>query len=109
MTNLSKQPSKTWFVGRHSGSAEWLRAQDIRIDKHVEHLDKQQWPSPGDTVIGTLPVHIIADLNHQGVRFIHLKLDMKSTHRGEEFNAADLQKLNPELVEYLVMRIGGDL
>ena len=105
MADISAQSSTTWFVGRHAGSAEWIRTQNVNIDKYVEHLDEHHWPNPGDMVIGTLPVHIVASLNQQGVRFIHLKLNTTSSNRGEEMSATDLQRLAPVLVEYLVIRI----
>ena len=103
--SMNNHTSHVWFVGRHQGSADWIRSQNIAIDKFVPHLDEQDWPKAGDTVIGTLPVHIVARLNHQGVRFIHLKLDLDNMQRGIELSADDVSHAHPELTEYLVMQV----
>ncbi|MCW8109600.1 CRISPR-associated protein Csx16 [Alteromonas ponticola] len=97
--------NRFWFVGRHKGSADWVKLQGIHIDYYVEHIDVDNGPQPGDTVIGTLPVHLIAQLNAMGVRFVHLQLSLSNEDRGKELCARRLLSLRPKLVEYLALKI----
>lgn len=32
----------TFFISRHPGTLEWMQAQGIEYDEHLEHLDPQQ-------------------------------------------------------------------
>ncbi|MGE3104602.1 MAG: CRISPR-associated protein Csx16 [Lysobacterales bacterium] len=49
----------TFLVTRHPGALHWLRAQGFTDAVHVPHLDLAQ-VTAGDTVVGTLPVHVVA-------------------------------------------------
>ena len=51
----------TYFVSRHPGAIEWARRRGITIDRHVAHLDAQVI-TKDDTVIGTLPVNLAAEV-----------------------------------------------
>ena len=57
-----------WFVSRHAGAIAWAKGQNLPVDRWVSHLDARQ-VTAGDTVIGTLPVHIAADICSRGARF----------------------------------------
>lgn len=112
MIKLTKQLSTTnesnpttWFVGRHKGSIDWIKTQDITIDRFVEHIDSNNYPTAGDIVIGTLPIHMVATLNAAGVRFIHLELILPSTARGVELDREVIEQSKPQLKEYLVWGI----
>jgi CRISPR-associated protein Csx16 len=96
---------KTWFVSRHQGSIEWIKQQDIHIDHFVHHLDEHSHLQSGDVVIGSLPVHLIAKLNNQGVRFISFELDMVKEQRGKELTKQDLANLNVKMKEYIVWSV----
>ena len=58
----------TFFISRHPGSKAWATEQGLRIDQHLTHLDTAL-VQRGDTVIGTLPVHLAAAVCSQGARF----------------------------------------
>lgn len=93
----------TYFVTRHGGAVEWLRRKGIAA-AIVEHLDPGQ-VRPGDVVLGTLPVHVVAALNAKGARFKHLAYDTPAELRGRELSADDLERLGARLVEYRVERV----
>lgn len=42
----------TYFVSRHPGAQDWARAEGIRVDQVVEHLDPAL-VQPGDQVLGS--------------------------------------------------------
>jgi CRISPR-associated protein Csx16 len=95
----------TVFVTRHPGALDWARAQGIAFDMHVLHLDPAKIGA-GDTVIGSLPVHLAAEVCARGARYLNLSLDLPANLRGRELDAATLAGLNARLEEYVVRRIG---
>ena len=78
-----------WFVSRHAGAIEWARACSLAVDRWVPHLDADA-VQDGDTVVGTLPIHLAAGVCARGARYLHLSLDMPAEQRGLELSAADL-------------------
>jgi CRISPR-associated protein Csx16 len=86
----------TWFVSRHPGAKTWALEQGLRIDQHLEHLETAHI-QPGDTVIGTLPVHLAAAVCNQGARFINLSLDLPVHWRGRELSAHQLRQCQARL------------
>lgn len=93
----------TFFVTRHPGALDWARAAGIAFDQHVAHLDPAK-VGPGDTVIGSLPVHLAAEVCARGARYLNLSLDLPAHLRGRELDAATLAGLNARLEEYEVKR-----
>lgn len=94
----------TWFVTRHPGALDWANAQDIAYDVHVMHLDPAL-VQPGDVVIGSLPVHLAAEVCARGARYLNLSLDLPAHLRGRELDAETLSDINARLEEYDVRRI----
>jgi CRISPR-associated protein Csx16 len=94
----------TWFVSRHPGAAEWARRQGLTVDRMVEHLQVED-VRPGDTVIGTLPVHLAAAVCARGARFLQLSVDLPPALRGRELSAEELQACGARLEEYRVERV----
>ncbi len=86
----------TWFISRHPGAKAWAIEQGLRIDQHLSHLDTARIQS-GDTVIGTLPVHLAAAVCSQGARFFNLSLDLPAHWRGRELSAYELRQCQARL------------
>ncbi|HXF47489.1 MAG TPA: CRISPR-associated protein Csx16 [Burkholderiaceae bacterium] len=93
-----------WFVSRHPGAAAWARRQGLSVDRMVEHLDVAAM-QPGDTVIGTLPVHLAAAVCERGARLLHLALDLPPALRGRELSAEELAACGARLEQYRVERV----
>lgn len=91
-----------WFVSRHSGAQEWAATIGIEA-RVVRHLDIDDIQA-GDIVLGTLPVHLAAEVCQRGARYIHLTLDLTEDLRGQELTAEQLIRCNARLVEYRVER-----
>jgi CRISPR-associated protein Csx16 len=89
----------TWFVTRHPGAIEWAAQQGLRVDRQVSHLDTTALQS-GDTVVGTLPVHLAAEVCARGARFYNLSLDLPVAARGRELSADELDAFGARLEGY---------
>lgn len=95
----------TYFVTRHPGALDWARARGIDCDQHIIHLDPQE-VGAGDTVIGSLPVHLAAAVCARGARYFNLSLDLPASLRGRELDAATLEECQARIEEFSVTRIG---
>ncbi len=93
----------TWFVSRHPGALEWARRQGIQVDRQLSHLEVDR-VQPGDTVIGTLPVHMVWAVNRRGGSYLHLSLDVPERLRGRELSADDLETCGARLEAFRVER-----
>jgi len=89
----------TFLVTRHPGAVDWAARQGIPADRIVPHLDTEQI-QPGDTVIGTLPVQLAAQVCQRGGRYLHLLLDLPPEARGRELSADDMQRYGARLQAY---------
>jgi CRISPR-associated protein Csx16 len=96
----------TWFVTRHPGAIEWASRQGIRVDRQIAHLDPADI-QPGDTVIGTLPVNLAAEVCTRGARFFNLSLDVPPEARGRDLSADDMERFGARLEEYDVRKLAG--
>lgn len=97
----------TWFITRHSGALEWAARQSIFVDHTCVHLDIARI-EPGDTVIGTLPVHLAAGVCERGARYLHLALEIPPDARGRELSANELEAFGARLEEYRIQPVRGD-
>ncbi len=86
----------TWFVSRHTGALQWLQQHGPEFDRHVDHLDPAQ-VQPGDTVIGTLPVNLAAQVCARGAAYLHLSLSLPAKLRGIELSNEELRTLGATL------------
>lgn len=91
----------TWFVSRHPGALQWMQQHGPAFDCHVPHLDPVQ-VERGDTVIGTLPVNLAAQVCTRGAAYWHLTLQMPAQQRGQELSALELQALGATLQQFHV-------
>ena len=91
----------TWFVSRHAGAVEWARRQGLRVDHQVAHLAVEAI-APGDTVIGSLPVNLAAEVCARGGRYCHLSLQLPPQLRGRELSADEMEALGARIEAYRV-------
>lgn len=97
----------TYFISRHPGAREWAAGEGVVVDTVIAHLDPTVI-QPGDVVIGTLPVHLAAQVGQRGGRYLHLSLDLPADWRGQELSAADLRRFRARLEEYQVTAVRRD-
>lgn len=94
----------TYFISRHPGALAWAKRKGLHIDRILSHLDPTI-VQKGDTVLGTLPIPLVATVCARGARYYHLTVDLPATLRGQELSANELEMLQAELVEYQAIRI----
>ena len=91
----------TWFVTRHPGAIEWAQRRGLPVDRLIEHLDPDHI-APGDTVIGILPVNLVARVCERGARYLNLSLDLPAAARGRELSAEELDAYGARIEGYEV-------
>lgn len=84
------------FVSRHPGAQRWLEMQDTKVDYIVGHLEPGT-VRPGDIVIGTLPVHLAAEVCRQGAQYWHLSMRVPPEWRGREFETEQMLRWQARL------------
>ncbi|MCX7096364.1 MAG: CRISPR-associated protein Csx16 [Methylococcales bacterium] len=94
----------TFFVTRHTGAKQWATEQGIEVDFLVDHLNIEDIQA-GDTVLGSLPVNLVAELNAKGARYFHLSLSLSEELRGKEISAKLMRELGAKLEEFAVQKI----
>ena len=92
------------FVSRHRGASDWALRKGLRVDRTAAHLDAET-VSPGDIVVGSLPVHVAAQVCERGGRYFHLTLDVPEAMRGTELSAEQMERAGARLEEYRVERL----
>lgn len=97
--------SEVWFVSRHSGAAAWAQRQGLASATRVAHLDVERLRA-GDTVIGTLPVHLAAEVCARGARYLHLVLELPMRLRGVELTAEQMSECGARIEQFVVARVG---
>lgn len=96
--------SKTWIITRHPGAAAWLAVRGVQGEQ-VAHLDVAR-VAVGDTVIGTLPVNLAAEVCALGARYYHLSLRLPSNLRGVELSPEEMDRCGAVLRRYHVQPVG---
>ncbi|WP_419569583.1 CRISPR-associated protein Csx16 [Rheinheimera sp.] len=98
----------TFFISRHQGATAWIQQQAVHIDHFLSHL-VPELVQPGDCVIGTLPLHLIATVQQQGARYLHLTLTVPEHLRGQELTVQQLAECQATIREFTVHRVEGDI
>lgn len=93
----------TWFISRHPGAVEWAQRQGLHVDRFVAHLDPGA-VQRGDTVIGSLPINLAAQVCAVGASYGHLSLELPANLRGVELSADDLQHLQAKIELFDIKR-----
>ena len=94
----------TYFISRHLGAITWAEQQGIKVDQHVTHLDIDLIQS-GDTVIGSLPVNLAAQVCGKGAAYLHLSLTLPEHLRGRELSAAQMTECGARLERYEIQMV----
>lgn len=93
-----------WFVSRHPGALAWARQNGIAFDCHVAHLDTRKI-GVGDTVIGSLPVNLAAEVCARGAKYLNLSLRVAEQDRGRELSAEELLAYNATIEHYEIRKL----
>ncbi|QJD31410.1 CRISPR-associated protein Csx16 [Methylococcus geothermalis] len=94
----------TFFITRHPGARVWAEQEGIRVDRLLDHLDPVEIQA-NDAVLGTLPVHLAAEVCARGARYLHLTLALPPECRGKELSAEDLRRFGASLREFEVRAV----
>lgn len=95
---------RTYFVTRHPGARTWAAEEGIAVDAVIDHLDPASI-QPGDTVIGSLPVNLAAEVCERGGRYLHLSLDLPAELRGRELSAEDMRRVGARVEQYRILSV----
>ncbi len=97
----------TYLVTRHKGAAEWVLSNaakySVEIDRVIPHLDIELL-IPGDVVVGTLPIQMVALLTELGVGYVHLSLTVTMDIRGMELTCEEMYRRDARLERFKVCR-----
>ncbi|ART83436.1 CRISPR-associated protein Csx16 [Oceanisphaera profunda] len=94
----------TYFITRHPGALQWAKQKKLHYDVHVEHLLSLSLLNKGDTVVGTLPINLVYQINQKGVIYVHLSLEIPPALRGVELTAEQLDNCKATLERYEVIK-----
>ena len=86
---------------------DWAATEGLIVDIQAAHLDPQIIQA-GDTVIGTLPIHLAAQVCARGGRYLHLSMEIPEEARGRELTVADLRQFGARLEAYQVIPASAD-
>jgi CRISPR-associated protein Csx16 len=97
---------KKYFVTRHRGAVSWAAQSGTKARKiEMENFDAAVLHA-GDVVMGTLPVHIAAQVNARGAHYWHLTMDIPVEFRGQELTADQMRAFGARLEEFRVQGFG---
>ena len=91
----------TYFVSRHAGAVEWAALHGFNSVEVVAHFDPSVI-SVGDVVIGTLPVHLAAEVCANGGEYHHLVMNIPADARGRELSAEDMESFGATVHRYTI-------
>lgn len=95
----------TYFVSRHPGAHDWAAEEGFEVEAVILHLDPALI-APGDSVIGSLPVNLAAEVCARGARYLNLSLDLPSELRGRELSPEEMRACGARIEEYRITRVG---
>jgi CRISPR-associated protein Csx16 len=103
MTNAPR----TFFITRHSGARDWAARhghQNAILLEHIEPPILQSLRS-GDRVLGTLPVHLAAEVCRRGAHYLHLSIDIPPEARNRDLSADEMETFGARLEEFVITRV----
>lgn len=94
----------TWLVTRHASTIEWARRRGFigAADKVVASLAARD-VRRGDVVIGTLPVHLAAEVCANGGRYLHIAMDVPPEQYGKELSPEDMEACGADCRPFIVL------
>jgi CRISPR-associated protein Csx16 len=103
---MSRHEPRKYFVTRHRGAITWAAEGGLKSRKvEMEHFDVSV-VGPGDVVMGTLPVHLVAQVCARGGEYWHLAMEIPPDHRGRELSADDMRAFGARLEAFHVQSLG---
>lgn len=94
----------TYFISRHPGAVEWAESEGFHVDERLAHFDVSI-VKPGDRVLGTLPINLVAEVNARGGEYFHLTLELPPDRRGKELTPADMREFGARLEPYRAKKL----
>lgn len=95
-----------YFVTRHDGAVRWAARSGLKARKvEMTNFDVSV-VKPGDVVMGTLPVHLAAEVCKRGGHYWHLALEIPPDRRGHELTAEDMRAFGARLEEVELSNLG---
>ncbi len=95
----------TYLVTRHQGAIEWINYMGHTYDSHISHLQDIDSLKKGDTLIGSLPINMVAELCERGINYVHLSLRIPEEWRGKELTGEQLANLDAKLERFEVKKL----
>ncbi len=95
---------RVFLVSRHPAAVQWLHQNGYQQAEVVEHIDPTTL-QPGDTVVGTLPIHLAAKVCAAGAKMFFLEMNVSHELRGQELSVAQMNQLGARLGQYQVREI----
>jgi len=100
----AEKGTSTVFVTRHAGAREWAARRGLIVDRAADHIEPQEVQA-GDTIIGSLPVSLAAEVCARGGRYLHLVLPLPPDCRGKELTADEMEGLGAYLREFNIKEV----
>lgn len=100
---------KTLIVSRHTGAKDWFNEKGFE-GEFVSHFTPEHLASlkPGDRIIGTLPIPLVAKVTKADVNYFNLSLNVPPEARGQELSPSDMDKFGARLDRYEAHLIPSD-
>lgn len=106
---MNKHVPRKYFVTRHNGAVTWARESGVKARKvEMQNFDVNV-VGPRDVVMGTLPVHLVAEVCARGGEYWHLAMDIPPEARGRELSADDMRDFGARLEAFHVQNLGARL
>ena len=95
---------RTYLITRHPGAKQWVEEEGMVVDEVIDHLHVDL-VQRGDTVLGSLPVNLAAEVCARGGRYFHLSLELPAEWRGRELSPEDMRRFGARIEEFRVEKI----
>ena len=94
----------TFIITKHVGAVQWAKNKGIEHDIYLEDLNLIHELKAGDVVVGTLPIHVVYELNQRDINYLHIALDIPAELNDQALDAAQLEACNARIESYYLLR-----